>query len=117
ILSHADQDRKQDCVLSSEAARNESRSRAKNEITETTFISGLPFAAPSRRSPGMSSQPRLHAKVANRPLAVAVALACLLTATQAQDLESSQQMLIRGEYENVIEAAKAALKIKPDDAS
>jgi tetratricopeptide (TPR) repeat protein len=65
----------------------------------------------------MSSQPRLHAKVANRPLAVAVALACLLTATQAQDLESSQQMLIRGEYENVIEAAKAALKIKPDDAS
>jgi tetratricopeptide (TPR) repeat protein len=64
----------------------------------------------------MSSQPRFHAKVANRPLAVAVALACLLAGTQAQELESSQQMLIRGEYEKVIETGKAALKSRPDDA-
>jgi tetratricopeptide (TPR) repeat protein len=65
----------------------------------------------------MSPHPRLQANVAHRPLALAVALGCLLmAAAQGQDLESSQQQLIRGEYEKVIDAAKSALKEKPDDA-
>lgn len=38
-------------------------------------------------------------------------------AANAQDLESSQQMLMRGEYEKVIESAKKALETKPDNAS
>lgn len=38
-------------------------------------------------------------------------------ATQAQQVETAQQMLIRGDYEKVIETAKAALASKPDDAS
>src|SRR4030095_307319 len=65
----------------------------------------------------MSLHPRFQAKVANRPLAFTVALGCLLTPGRAQDLESSQQMVIHGEYEKVIETAKAALKSKPDDAA
>ena len=66
----------------------------------------------------MFSQPRLHAPVANRPRAFAVTLACLLMAAQAQDLdlESKQNWLLRGEYEQVIEVAKKALASRPGDA-
>jgi tetratricopeptide (TPR) repeat protein len=37
-------------------------------------------------------------------------------ATSAQNLETSQLLLIRGDYEKVIETAKAALKTRPADA-
>jgi tetratricopeptide (TPR) repeat protein len=64
----------------------------------------------------MSLHPCFQAKVANRPLAFAVAIGCLLIGVRAQDMESSQQMLNHGEYEKVIETAKSALKSRPDDA-
>lgn len=65
----------------------------------------------------MSSQPRLHAIVAKRPWALAAAFGCLLmAAAPAQELENTRQLLIRGDYEKVIESAKTALKARPADA-
>lgn len=64
----------------------------------------------------MPSLPRFTAKVAKRPLQWAVALGCLLN-LHAADLEATRTQLIRGQYKEVIDAAKAAIKekaIEPD---